>query len=436
MMESELKPRVYTLLVLLLVLVVAAVVLVMEGRSSSDGEALPAVNRIAYVTLERQIRTVQPDGSDAVTISLEDGSFAWPTWSPDGRTLVFSGVVSGGPGEPRIGLYSYEADSGQLSELHVRQSGPNSLVAHNAPHYAFWSPNGEHLAFIGGMAGDLRLYLDDKEDAVGPRPTMDGGPMWFDWSADSRYLLVHQGVDHFLITAEDGTTRRLAIPYDGPGYNVPAWRRSDSAMTFVSGRISEGYSLYTSGREAGSEPQPLTEVSGNTAFLWSPDSSALAITRGRPRRAFYSPVVLRVYDGVRLFSPDRSAYTVEIEEPTIAFFWSPDSTKLAYLTLTEAPGVLRWNILNGADGSRWPLADFLPSADQLVMVQFFDQYAHSHSVWSPDSQSLVIAGRTATGAVSAASRQPADQIIVLTTDPTNPTFQVIGDGYLGFWSPR
>ena len=70
------------------------------------------------------------------------------------------------------------------------------------------------------------------------------------------------------------------------------------------------------------------------------------------------------------------------------------------------------------------------------MVQFFNQYAHSHSVWSPDSQSLVIAGRTATGAVSAASRQPADQIIVLTTDPTNPTFQVIGDGYLGFWSPR
>ncbi len=111
MMESELKPRVYTLLVLLLVLVVTAVVLVMEGRSSSDGEALPAVNRIAYATLERQIRTVQPDGSDAVTISPEDGSFAWPTWSPDGRTLVFSGVVSEGQGEPRIGLYSYEAGS-------------------------------------------------------------------------------------------------------------------------------------------------------------------------------------------------------------------------------------------------------------------------------------------------------------------------------------
>ena len=98
--------------------------------------------------------------------------------------------------------------------------------------------------------------------------------------------------------------------------------------------------------------------------------------------------------------------------------------------------MLRWNILNVADGSRWPLADFLPSADQLVMLQFFDQYAHSHSVWSPASRSLVMAGRIAGGAVSAAlRRQPADQIIVMGTDP-DPSLHVISNGHLGFWSPR
>ena len=177
-------------------------------------------------------------------------------------------------------------------------------------------------------------------------------------------------------------------------------------------------------------------MSRDSAFLWSPDGESLAVTRGSPSRVFYPPAVLRVYGHVSFYSSDGSLQPVDIRDDVVAFFWSPDGRKLAYLTLNGAPGVLRWNVLDVANGSRWPLVDFIPSDDQLTVVQFFDQYAHSHSVWSPDSTSLVFAGRTPGQAASASSRlQPADHIFVVTTIPL-PSAYVVADGYLGFWSPR
>ena len=96
-------------------------------------------------------------------------------------------------------------------------------------------------------------------------------------------------------------------------------------------------------------------------------------------------------------------------------------------------------VLDPSDGSTWPLVEFIPSLDQLVVFQFFDQYAYSHSPWSPDSRSLVFAGRIADLAVPASfgfgqqSEEPG--IIVIDSEPV-PYTQVIAEGILAFWSPR
>ena len=83
----------------------------------------------------------------------------------------------------------------------------------------------------------------------------------------------------------------------------------------------------------------------------------------------------------------------------MAYFWSPDGSRLAYVALSKKAGILRWTVLNVVNGERWPLVDFIPSRDQLTIFQFFDQYAYSHSPWSPDSRSLVFAGKLVDGAV-------------------------------------
>ena len=59
------------------------------------------------------------------------------------------------------------------------------------------------------------------------------------------------------------------------------------------------------------------------------------------------------------------------------------------------------------------------------MLAFFDQYAYSNSLWSPDSQSLVFAGQVASDDV--------DRIFVMEVDEPS-TIQAIAEGSLAFWS--
>ena len=437
--------RLCAFVLLLSALLVVIAVLGGHGGVASNG-LTPApntgVDRIAYVGLDGRIHTIRPDGREEQTISTGEGLFTWPTWSLDGRRLAFSGVVDGGELGPQAVLFGYNTVGRHVRQLHVRDPGIVSLVAEGAPHYAYWSPDGTRLAFIGSTAEDLKLFVDDLRDGDAPTPTLGGGPMWMDWSPDSRFLVVHRGADHFLVDSESYVSERLPVPSDGRGYAVPTWGPSSNQITFVSGDRLWGYGLYTAGVdiEGGSvsldDLTLLDQVPQNTAFLWSPTGRLLALTHSRPKVLFHRRGILSIHSVVSIYSATNMRTITEIHDNVVAFFWAPDGNMLAYVTLTDLPGVLRWNILDLADFRSRPLVDFIPSNDQLTVFQYFDQYAHSHRLWSPDSSSLVFAGRLAGVAFSASTGQAhVDNIIVLHIEPF-PAFQVIADGTLAFWSPR
>jgi TolB protein len=173
----------------------------------------------------------------------------------------------------------------------------------------------------------------------------------------------------------------------------------------------------------------LVEIPAEAAFLWSPDGQSLAVAHSDLPDGL-------VYGGVTLFSSDGDRRTVGIDDTVLAFFWSPDGARLAYVTFSETRGVLRWMVLDVRDGTRWPVVDFEPSGPQFTLFRFFDQFAYSHSPWSPDSRSLVFAGRLADDAVEASlGRQPSPHIIVVDAG-RNPSAQTIADGFLAVWSPR
>ena len=179
----------------------------------------------------------------------------------------------------------------------------------------------------------------------------------------------------------------------------------------------------------------MEDVPASAAFLWSPDSKWLAVTL--PDRVLtLRSMGLLVYQNISVLRPDGSPGTTAIRDNVIAFFWSPDGTNLAYVTLAETEDVLRWNVMDVETGDSQPLVDFLPSIDQLTVFQFFDQYAKSHTQWSPDGNSIGFAGRLAGNTVSASTAQQApDRIIVMAIAPFF-TVDTIGEDTLAFWSPR
>ena len=438
-MQSSL--RAYALVVVLVVLLVVVAVLGSRGGLTSSSASLPpapGVNRIAYVDLEGRVLSMTPDGSGLLSISAGDGFFAWPTWSPDAKTLVFSAVEGDRSSSPSISLYSFERASGQRKKLFVGDPGVAGLLAEGVVHYPLWSPDSKRLAFIAVTAGGLTLFVDEVSAATNAEPVLDRGPLWMSWSSDSAYLLVHRGADHFLVdTARGNAVERLEV--QAIQYRVPAWIPQQNTVTVLSSNGS-GLELGNADVVAGNlgKTRPIAKVTRAPAFLWSPDGAYLALAE-TVRPLGYLGLNLFAYRDLRLIPSGAESKQIELQDNILAYFWSPDSTKLAYVTLAEGTRGLRWKLLDVSDGSQTPLVDFVPSRDQLTMFQFFDQYAYSHLLWSPDSRSLVFAGQPRASAVTAsAALHPGHQgshIIVVDTEPTI-SVEVIVPGTLGVWSPR
>ena len=419
------------------------VVAIVGGRGGGEPPAERAgsasVDRIVYVGLDGLIRTVNPDGSDERAVSPLEGFFTWPTWSPDSKRLVFSGLASDGSGGARISLFLFETRNGLSHEIFVGEPGTAGVLAEGVLHYPLWSPDGTQVAFIAITSRGLTLFVDDLDDGDEPRYVLDQGPLWISWSPDSQHLIVHRADRHFVVDTVGGI---VVNPLDvrSVGYRVPAWSPRDATVALVSQTGPEDLTLLTARVSDGSlqTPKPVLEDPTDPAFLWSPGGKFLAVAQSAGV-INYLGLTLLVYDDLTLLPQNGSADPVKVEDNILAYFWSPDGSRLAYVTLSGTRGALRWNVLDLADQSPMPLADFVPSRDQLTMFQFFDQYAYSHSLWSPDSASLVFAGRLANDVVTASySAHPGHEgthIYVLGVDESR-SVEAIAQGILGFWSTR
>jgi TolB protein len=174
-----------------------------------------------------------------------------------------------------------------------------------------------------------------------------------------------------------------------------------------------------------SQPSPLW-------FSWSPDGTQVAFTdREGP------VIVLDAATGEEVSrSPVRGA---------LAFFWSPDSQHVAYVTLSapagsfdakaitakrqgqQPPSGLAWSILDVADGANRRYGAFVPTRDLVYLLTYFDQFALSHHVWSPDSTHLVYSEIT-----------PDDRAVISVLDTTQAVSVPVplADGVIGVWSFR
>lgn len=393
-------------------------------------------NRIAYVDLRGQLCTVAPDGADPRTFEQPGRMFQFPTWAPSSNILT---VVANSAGRAELCL------------VEDRPAAKPTILFSSADHrpfYLYWAPDERTISMLATHPTEgMGLHLLPVAGGA-PHLLTTGQPCFWEWAPTADRLLVHTGVG-----GDDAQLRFLHLDgsseYGGPHsadinpglFQAPAIAPAGRLWAYVAA-TEGGNQLVVSNRTT---TTAAVELHGAAAFSWSPTRNVLAfISPETAQRTWFGPL--------QVLHAETGAVRTLIDEPVLAFFWSPDGTSIAFLTFGEPPdplvtsltddmvatnghhtnGVavssrpmvtLELSVISVVHGRRRNLLSFQPTdlfLDQVL--PYFDQYARSHRIWSPDSRSLVLPTRD------------AESMRIMVVPANGDPARTLADGLAAFWS--
>ncbi len=384
------------------------------------------MTEIAYINETMKAALTNGTGKAPVALEGPGEIQTWPTWSPNGRYVVYSAFSSGTNGHGRIGVFLHDLADGETRQTFANEPGSDG-IARKTPHYVLWSPDSKMVSLVARTKGNgLSALVHRVADQRPPTAIHEGFPLFTSWSRNSRFLLFHSAAEHYLVDFQ-GETAPRRMPGDSRLYMSPSWSPKGAVMAL----LSEGEEFRSSLMVVDVEnlsAESLVQFNGNGAFMWSPDGESLALTREPQGDS-------RFYNGIRLVSLDGVERKI-VHDLVLAFFWSPDGRQIAYITTSEgAEGSVRWGLVDVDSGEARYLSDFRPTEEQLSIFMFFDQYVQSHDPWSPDGSSLIYCG--ALGYSKGRDPLPGldeASVIVEEVEAGDPT--EVARGILGTWSPK
>ena len=362
--------------------------------------------RLAVLDAAGNLVTLNPDGSDEVVLAEAEparSEVRQPTWSANGRRVAWVNVEVTEAGALSASIATAGGDGAEPSEART------AVV----PFYLSWDPTSSRIAFLGSPSeNDIELGILEVAGRSSGVPLDTGQPFYLSWAPKGDQLLVHAGEDRLERLGLDGSLTTVA---DRPGtFSAPVWTADGRNFVYASVG-ADGQRLVVRGAEAAKE-RPLVPYDGLIAFVVSPDGERIAFQVLEPERT----LPLSVIDVA-------TGETVEITDHAIAsFFWSPDGERLLYLDPDPDTEQFwyRWGVWDGT--SSWLTRRFVPSLRLAgEYLQFFEQYAQSMSLWSPDGSAFAYPGMSEDGeeGIWIQSARP-DRAAVL-----------VADGDFVTWSP-
>ncbi|MBT8198078.1 MAG: hypothetical protein KJO84_06210 [Acidimicrobiia bacterium] len=335
------------------------------GAACTSNE--PAAPRLAVIDDTGNISLVDAATEDRTRITTNAASslsYFQPVWSPSEDLFVYSEAT---PDGSRLVLVDGNGDFKKRIET------PVSSFFHQ------WNPQGDRIAFLGNGAAGLEFHVADVEAGT---TTMlgTGAPFYFDWSPEGDRIIAQVGREELSIRDLDGAVETLdAIPGE---MQAPQW--TDHGRWYVSdGRLV---------LDDDGSTRTIAIADGFITFAVSGDRVAVqSTTTGQDGTSVaFQPAPVSLDPGLHVVDIESGETELVNRDPVLGFWWSPDGTRLAYLTLDDLDTVEgSWHVWDGTG-----LTTVFPAGRPSLqffrdLAPFFDQYTRSMTVWSPDGESLV-----------------------------------------------
>jgi TolB protein len=146
---------------------------------SPDGSTVAFATKAAFAdhATPSQIAIIKPEGSGFRTKTGDKSNAAFPSWSPDGKRLVYR--VAGS----EQGLRIVNVEDGKITQLTIGYDD-----------FPGWSPKGDLIAFTSFRDGDFEIYTIRPDGTGIKRLTHDrGNNAHGAWSADGEWYIFSSG---------------------------------------------------------------------------------------------------------------------------------------------------------------------------------------------------------------------------------------------------
>ena len=239
-------------------------------ESDRDGHILN--NFWAY-----EIYVMDNDGSNQRNLTKNPADDRSPSWSPDGKRIVF---MSNRDGHAKHGwltseIYVMDADGGNPRNL-TNHPDNDSLPS--------WSPDGKRIAF--GRHGDI--YVMDADGGNQQRLTEDrASDKDPSWSPDGKHIVFmsnragNGNMEIYVMDVDGRNQHRLTNSdrFDGD----PSWSPDGKRIAFTSMRNGGNREIYVMDADGHNQQNLTKHPDSDWHPVWSPDGKRIAFVSNRTR---------------------------------------------------------------------------------------------------------------------------------------------------------